>query len=52
MPFGLVNASAIFERLMETVLRGLKWQHCLVYLDDIIVFANSSKEMVERLDKI
>ena len=52
MPFGLVNAPATFERLIETVLRGLQWQHCLVYLDDIIVFANSPKEKVERLDKI
>ena len=38
MPFGLVNAPATFERLMERVLRGIAWTECLVYLDDILVF--------------
>ena len=38
MPFGLVNAPATFERLMEQVLRGIAWSECLVYLDDILVF--------------
>ena len=41
MPFGLCNAPATFERLMETVLKGLPWDICLVYLDDIIVHTRS-----------
>src|SRR6478672_9711150 len=39
LPFGLTNAPATFQRLMDLVLAGLKWQYCLEYLDDIIVFA-------------
>ena len=38
MPFGLCNAPATFERMMDRVLQGLWWSHCLVYLDDIISF--------------
>ncbi|KAG5900735.1 hypothetical protein JTB14_038253 [Gonioctena quinquepunctata] len=44
MPFGLCNAPATFERLMETVLKGLSWNTCLVYLDDIIVVGRSFED--------
>ena len=37
MPFGLCNAPATFERLMEQVLFGLPMSVALVYLDDILV---------------
>lgn len=40
MPFGLCNAPATFERLMEGLLGDIQWKHCLVYLDDIIVFGD------------
>ncbi|KAI3372707.1 hypothetical protein L3Q82_023170 [Scortum barcoo] len=35
--FGLCNAPATFERLMEKVLADVPRQECLVYLDDILV---------------
>jgi hypothetical protein len=37
MPFDLYNALATFESLMETVLRGLTYDSCPIYLDDMIV---------------
>ena len=49
LPFGLCNAPATFERLMETVLAGLQWDICLIYLDDIITFGKSFEEAVENL---
>ena len=44
MPFGLSNASATFQRLMEQVLACLHCSTCLVYLDDIIVFSRTVAE--------
>lgn len=34
---------------MDTVLAGLKWQTCLVYLDDVVSFASDFKEHLRRL---
>ena len=52
MPFGLCNAPATFERLMETILAGLHWEVCLIYLDDVIVTGKSFEDMVRNLGKV
>ena len=52
MPFGLCNAPATFERLMERVLSGLSWVKCLVFLDDIIVFSKTFDEHIQNLKEI
>ena len=52
MPFGLCNAPATFERLIELVLVGLPWSVCLVYLDDIIVHAKTFDASVQNLQEV
>lgn len=52
MPFGLCNAPATFERMIDTVLRGLKWKTCLCYLDDIIIFSRDFDDHLTRLTEI
>ena len=49
MPFGLCNAPATFQRLMEQVLPGLQWRILALYLDGIIIFAKMADEHLERL---
>ena len=49
MPFGLCNAPATFQRLMETVLAGLARDRCLVYIDDILVVGKTYEEHLENL---
>ena len=41
MSFGLCNAPATFERMMEIILSGVHWETCLLYIDDVIIFADS-----------
>ena len=50
MPFGLCNAPSTFERLMESVLHGLQWSTCLVYLDDVIIYGKDESELLQRMD--
>ncbi|GBM81628.1 Retrovirus-related Pol polyprotein from transposon 297 [Araneus ventricosus] len=52
MPFGLCNAPATFERLMETVLRGLTSEACLVYLDDIIIVGRTFQEHLNNIREV
>lgn len=52
MPFGLCNAPATFERLMEIVLRGLTWKTCLVYLDDVMVMGKTFDEHLDNLREV
>jgi len=41
MPFGLKNAPATFQRLMDQVLSTLQENNMFVYLDDIVIYAAS-----------
>ena len=58
MPFGLRNAPATFQRLMDLVLSGLQGQELFVYMDDIVIYAASLEEherkyklLIDRLRK-
>jgi len=52
MPFGLSGAPASFCRLMSIVLRDMLWQICLCYLDDVIIFAKTPQELLDRLHQV
>ena len=49
MPFGLCNAPATFQRLMEHALRDLHLEWCIVYVDDIVIFACTFREHLKRM---
>ena len=47
--FSLVNAAAIFQRVMETCLGKLQLNWFLMYLNNIIVFFKTLKEHLTQL---
>ncbi|CAH8556952.1 unnamed protein product [Dicrocoelium dendriticum] len=52
MPFGLSNAPATFQRLMQKALADLIPRKCLVYLDDVIVHGKTECEHLDNLASV
>ena len=52
LPFGVVNGPNYFQRLMECILRGLTYETCLIYLDDVIIFSHNFEEHLQRLEEV
>ena len=48
MPFGLCNAPATFQRVIEQDLCGLQWHVTVLYLDDIIVYSRDFEKHLEN----
>ena len=49
MPFGLCNAPATFQHLMQNCLGELNLTYALIYLDFIVIFSDTEKEHVKHL---
>jgi hypothetical protein len=53
LPFGLKRAPSFFqEHMATTVLFGLLYIICEMYIDDCIVYANGNAQFLERLELI
>ncbi|CAI5685713.1 unnamed protein product [Oreochromis niloticus] len=52
MPFGLCNAPATFERLMERVLVNIPRSRCVVYLDDLLVHGGDFDSALSHLSEV
>ena len=52
LPFGLTNAPATFQALMNTVFSDLLDTCVVVYLDDILVYSSSEEEHEQHLEAV
>ena len=52
MPFGLTNAPAVFQTLVNDVLRDMINRYVFVYLDDFLIFSRSPEEHKVHVRKV
>ena len=52
LPMGLSNSGPTFQRMMESVMGSLNLEACMLYLDDIIIFADDFSSHLLRLDMV
>ena len=52
MPFGLCNAPSTFQRLMETVLKGIARTKGVVYLGDILIMGETLEDHLENVREV
>ncbi len=52
MPFGLANAPAVFQALINDVLREMLNKCVFVYLDDILIFSQSYEDHVQHVRQV
>ncbi|XP_062416225.1 uncharacterized protein LOC134107905 [Pungitius pungitius] len=52
MPFGLCNAPATFQRLMQRCLGGQVHDSLLIYLDDVVVYSPDFDTHIHHLEQV
>ena len=52
MPFGVTNAPATYQRLMEVALAGLLFKSCFCFIDDILVIGRTFEEHLTHLSEV
>ena len=50
LPFGIASAPAKFQKIVDTVLRGIPGVIC--YLDDILITGATEEEHLHNLDQV
>ena len=52
MPFGLANAPAIFQSMMNQIFHDILDVFVIVYIDDLLIFSNSEDEHAEHVSEV
>ena len=52
MPFGLMCAPMTFARAMDYHLSGLKFNICIIYLDDCVIYSDTFEKHLQNIEKV
>lgn len=51
-PFGIKCIPQFFSNMMNHILRHLLWEGVLCYIDDVVIYAGTQKELYERFEEV
>ena len=52
LAFGLTNVPATFQRYMDAVLAGIKWNILLVYIDGVLIYNKTFENHLRDLEEV
>ena len=52
MPFGLTDAPAVFQALVNDVLQEMLSEFVFVYLDDILIFSPDEQTLIQHVQRV
>ena len=52
MPFGLANAPATFQRIVELALSGLLWKKAVAHLNDVTILGTDFESALNNLREV
>lgn len=52
MPFGLANAPSVFQRTINSMLKGSDKRLALAYMDDLLIASKTVDEGMQRLERV
>ncbi|GJW40319.1 reverse transcriptase domain-containing protein [Tanacetum coccineum] len=51
MPFGLKNASATYQRLVDTIFEGQTGRNLEVYVDDMVIKSKTEQDLIQDIEE-
>ena len=52
LPFGVKNGPSFFQHAMSTILAGLIGVICFIFIDDILIFAETEEQLISNCDTV
>ena len=52
LPFGFDSSPAIFQRIVDTILGGMKWVFAIGHIDDIIMYSDTWADHLAHLRRL